>query len=514
MQSEIPSDPSDIRPDRRKKRRLHPYYVFRIGSVFQWTLLIFFLVTLPLVITLFYSVYSIQEYTDKSNKTLFQILKISSNNQELLDSLLSMERSIRQYQVLDDQAIFTRYKRHHQSFVMTAELISHYQLPKILQKRVTKLSQDEENLYYKIVLKQQQGLEKLTTDDIQGYVQLRSETRQLVMQSNWQITKEGELLSEFAVLVRERVVKSAIVSVVLTLLLCLLLLYLINKPIKGIGQAIHRLGNAEFNEPIFIEGPKDLREIGTHLEWLRQKLVELENSKQSFIRTISHELKTPLATLTEGADLLKDEVVGKLNTEQFKIIELLQIAGIKLHDLIENLLEYQKVDANQAPMIFSEFNLNKLIKQIFEDYQLSLRSKHVGIEFEADYIDFIADRDKMKIIISNLFSNALKFSPEGGQINIKLKVIDWNLHLLIADQGPGVSEQLRPYIFNEFYKQPTPDGWKISGSGIGLSLVRDYVNAHQGQVRLLSSNEQYCGARFLIILPLSPKALSDNIPQL
>ncbi|TXL01932.1 hypothetical protein BMR02_01120 [Methylococcaceae bacterium HT1] len=121
---------------------------------------------------------------------------------------------------------------------------------------------------------------------------------------------------------------------------------------------------------------------------------QLENSKQYFIKTISHELKTPLATLMEGADLLQDEVVGELNAEQHKIIELLQIANIRLNSLIENLIEYQKATSTLLTMNYSSFNLNQLIQQICTDYQLLLDSKQINIEFEAKSIDFVADRDK------------------------------------------------------------------------------------------------------------------------
>ncbi|RLA16488.1 MAG: hypothetical protein DRQ62_16155 [Gammaproteobacteria bacterium] len=208
--------------------------------------------------------------------------------------------------------------------------------------------------------------------------------------------------------------------------------------------------------------------------------------------------------------MLEDEVVGELNAEQHKIIELLQIANIRLNSLIENLIEYQKATSTLAKINLSRFRLNRLIEQICADYQLLLDSKQVTIEFEAKPIDFVADRDKIRIIISNLFSNALKFSPHGGKILIKLGITDNKLHLLIADQGPGIAKNHQPHIFTEFYKQPVPEDWKIKGSGLGLSLVKDYVGAHQGQISVLAANEHYCGANFLVILPLTAKEITNN----
>ncbi len=496
--------------ERRKRKRWKLRNLFQIGSIFQWTIVIFFAVTIPLILTLVYSVRSIQDYTDHSHTTLFQTVRVSENSEALLKHLLLMDRGIRQYQILEDASLFTTFQANHQQFVETAARTAHFQLPPQIQQALAQLTQDELILYEKILLIRNLETEKLSTEDIKGYIKLRADAQEMVTQGNGQIYIETESLSALAILVRKQVTYYALVSVMLALLLGLLLLYLINKPIKSISRAIHKLGNAQFNQRIYIEGPSDLREIGLHLEWLRLKLNQLENSKQFFIKTISHELKTPLATLIEGADLLQDEVVGELNAEQHKITELLQIANIRLHGLIENLIEYQKATSTLLKMDYSQVNLNQLIKYICAEYQLLLDSKQVSVEFSAIPIDFEADRDKMRIIISNLFSNALKFSPRGAKILIKIDIIGNKLQLLIADQGPGIEKSHQAHIFTEFYKQAVPENWKIKGSGLGLSLVRDYVEAHRGQIRLLEPGSQYRGAHFLVILPLAVRKFTKK----
>lgn len=495
-------------PVRRKKRR-QVFGLFKIGSIFQWTLAIFFIVTLPLIFALVYSVWSIQDYTEQGTD-LFLTIEVSSNSQALVDQLLDLDRSIRQYQILEDPELFTVFQAHHQTFLDLSRQTSLYNLPEDFQFTLAQLTQSETDLYTRIVNKNNLESESLSMEDIKGYTRLRADARQLVMQGNGKITLETEALSALASLVREQVVSAALVSVSLALILGSILLYLINRPIKRIEWAIRNLGNEQFNKHINIEGPRDLREIGQYLEWLRTKLNKLENSKQFFIKTISHELKTPLATLMEGADLLQDEVVGELNAEQHKIIELLQIANISLNSLIENLLEYQKTTSTLTKMNFSQFNLNQVIEHISADYQLLLDRKRVVINREGKKIDLMADRDKIRIIMSNLFSNALKFSPDGGQIIIKLEVKGAYLHILIADQGPGIAENQKPHIFTEFYQQETPENWKIKGSGLGLSLVKDYVAAHHGTINLLESSEEYCGAHFLIELPLEPKKTKEK----
>lgn len=484
--------------------------VLQIVSIYQWTLLIFFAVTLPLILTLIYSVKSIQDYTDRSHATLFQTVRVSENNEALLNHLLAMDRSIRQYQILEDSAIFNVFQSNHQQFVEISTRTSQFQLPDVMQQLLAALIQSERRLYEKILAIKNLEAEKLSTEDIKDYVQLRTDAQALVSKGNSQIYIETESLSALAKLVSNQVTYAALISVLLAFSLGLLLLYLINRPIKKIARAIRKLGNAQFDQKIDIEGPRDLREVGLNLEWLRHKLTQLENSKQYFIKTISHELKTPLATLIEGTDLLEEEVVGELNAEQHKIVELLRIANIRLNSLIENLIEYQKSKSNLAVLNLSKFNLNQLIQQICADYQLLLDSKKIHIVLDVKAIDFVADRDKMRIIISNIFSNALKFSPHDGKILIKLGISRYKLHLLIADQGPGIAADQKVHIFTEFYNQPVPEDWKIKGSGLGLSLVKDYVAAHRGQIKILDADKQYCGANFLLIFPLQIKKFTNN----
>lgn len=512
---------SQVKPliERRRKKRWAGFRVFKIGSIFQWTLSIFFIVTLPLILTLLYSVWSIQEYTSQGTKLFFTI-KVSNDSQALSDHLLNMDRSIQQYQVLGDAEIFEVFQTYHYAFSNLAHQISLHPLPEKFHLTLLRLEKNEADLYRAIL--DHKDLEDINLnkgdnkfhfaikEDIQGYLALREDVNTLVMQGDKQITLQTKSLSSLAGLVKEKVTSAALGSVGLAFLLGPLLLYLINKPIQNIGHSIRNLGDEQLKKRIYIEGPKDLREVGRYLEWLRNKLNHLENTKHFFIKTISHELKTPLASLMEGADLLQDEVVGKLNAEQHKIIELVQIANINLNILIENLLEYQKSTSTLVNMQYSQFNINQVIEDICSDYQLLLGRKKVAINLEGQSIDLNADRDKIRIVISNLLSNALKHSPEGGDINIKLETIGQYLYLLVADQGAGIPKNQLPHIFTEFSRQETPDDWKIKGSGLGLSLVKGYITAHEGRVSLLGSTKEYCGAHFLIKLPLTPQRITQD----
>ena len=122
---------------------------------------------------------------------------------------------------------------------------------------------------------------------------------------------------------------------------------LIARPIRQIDAAIRRLGQADFSVPVQVGGPEDLQQLGERLDWMRQRLADLEQQKNRFLRQMSHELKTPLTALREGAELLSEEVVGKLTPEQREIAEILRHNSIELQKLIEDLLSYGASQAHK-----------------------------------------------------------------------------------------------------------------------------------------------------------------------
>jgi two-component system sensor histidine kinase GlrK len=340
------------------------------------------------------------------------------------------------------------------------------------------------------------------TVDLNAFDPLTTQVRAILSEGEKRVGIEATELALIAKRVRERLVYFALLSIPLAFLLALIFVNFLTRPIKDVGQAIRNLGEVGFEQAIAIQGPKDLVDLGLHLEWLRQKLNRVEYEKQQFIRNVSHELKTPLATLKEGTDLLADNVVGELNTEQQEIIQLMKISYININGLVENLLEYQRTISTEIDFNFSNFDLSSLIERVTNEYQLLIQSKNINLKTNLNTINISADYDKLKIIISNLFSNALKFSPQDGTIGLNLLSHSSNIQLIVEDQGPGISKDIQPFIFKDFYRGNTPPHWKIKASGLGLALVKHYLDALQGTIEILPANKDYCGARFSLQLPL------------
>ena len=285
----------------------------------------------------------------------------------------------------------------------------------------------------------------------------------------------------------------------LTALAILMFSLRVGRPLRQIDRAINELGRGAVHQPISIEGPKDLEKLGRQLEWLRQRLLELAQESNRFLRHMSHELKTPLANIREGTELLMDGAVGELQSGQREVTGILRENGLKLQHMIENLLSYSAWQSNSSGLELSEFRLRPLVKQIIENQQLTLLSQRVRLDVNVDDVSVTADRGKLRLIVENLLSNAIKYTPLSGTIHIRARADNCDLVLEVADSGPGIPVAERKQVFEAFYTGKAPSG-HVRGTGIGLSVVMEFVTAHGGKIEIVDG--EWSGAHFRIRMPL------------
>ena len=146
------------------------------------------------------------------------------------------------------------------------------------------------------------------------------------------------------------------------------------RPIRQIDAAISAIGHGQLSEPVKVQGPSDLQALGRQLEWLRVRLQDIAEERNRFLRHMSHELKTPLANIREGTELLMEGAVGSLNGEQREVASILRDNSLRLQRLIENLLSYSEWQAKRSELEIGEIRLLPLVKSAIETYQLPLNA--------------------------------------------------------------------------------------------------------------------------------------------
>ena len=304
-----------------------------------------------------------------------------------------------------------------------------------------------------------------------------------------------------------------------TLILVLFFLLLVGRPMRQIDRAIRELGKGDYANPIAVSGPTDIETLGRQLEWLRHRLAESTEEKNKFLRHMSHELKTPLANIREGTELLLDGSVGALDRQQLEVTGILRENSVKLQRLIENLLTFSAWQAKTATLAISEFELKPMVFSVLSLHRLVISNREIKLKLEVAAIKVRADEGKIRLVLENLLSNALKFTPEHGAIAIRATMEGSDLVIEVADSGPGVATEDAPRIFEAFYQGRRPQGGQVGGTGIGLSVVHECVQAHGGTVALAPQSARQSargdatlrGAHFIVRLPLRR---ADDRPKL
>ena len=289
-----------------------------------------------------------------------------------------------------------------------------------------------------------------------------------------------------------------------SVLLVVLFISLINKPVSQLDKGIERLGEGDFATPIVVSGPRDLETIGAKLDWLRKRLNTLDREKVRMLAHISHELKTPLSSIKEGAGLLKDGLVGPLSDNQAEVVAILDNNCSKLQKLIQNILDFNMAQAKEMPLDLQDIQMDALVVEIIDDHRNALLARNINLTTALLPVSVSGNQKQLKTVVDNLLANAVKFTQDNGEIGIIMTKKANTLHLVVEDTGPGISEEDRAQIFLPFFQGGQKNRSVVKGSGLGLAISKEYIQNCGGTLRLLPSDR---GAHFEVTLPCVKEAV-------
>lgn len=460
----------------------------------------FTLVALPLIFALVGSAVTVDQMANRSQQAVYRAVLATQTSRRLAELLTAMERSARQLVILGDRKLLDTYASNRKSFMETAREFSALPFDSEQTLALGEIMSKEETIF--AALSDPATAEPELQKAVGGFVELAESAKTINSRSNELIDREVELMLATAAQAQRIIFWQLLALIPVVLFLVIGFTIVITRPIRQIDQAIRRLGSGELNAPVNVSGPEDLQYLGERLDWLRRRLLDLEQQKNRFLRHVSHELKTPLTAVREGAELLSDEVVGKLLPRQREIAEILRHNSIELQKLIEDLLSYSASQFHKVTLELNPVEIRRVIDRVADDLALALRTKDLKLEIATDNVTLAADFEKLRIILDNLMSNAIKFSPPGGTISIAARANGTHLQLDVADEGPGISPGDRAHIFDPFYQGTQARHGLVKGTGIGLSIVKEYTQAHGGSVEIVDRGNQP-GALLRLHLPLA-----------
>lgn len=459
----------------------------------------FLLITLLLSWATVQSWLLLEHFVAQSQRGNEHALQLKGATQELAQRTIEMERTVRQYFVLKDPALLARFDDN-----VAHSITAIKRLDLTPNRPLGTLSED----WLQTVDKLTQGIHRAERLEILLPVLGRlSELNSALDQQSrqWIDTQNSTLLTE---LERRRVQLTVLLAatVIGAFVVALGMSWWLTRPIESLERAIERLGENRFDHPVKVGGPADLRQVGRRLDWLRQRLDNLETDRARTLRHVSHELKTPLTALREGIALLEEEVVGNLDGTQKEVVDILQHNVLALQRHIESLLRLNAISFEARNLDHQPVNLKTLLTSIVENRELQIQTRQLTVKTEAPAVVLSLDSEKLRVVLDNLLSNAIDFSPDGGIIRLDATVSGKLLHVTCADQGPGVAAEDAERIFEPFVQGSRSAPQPRQGSGIGLSIVRELMVAMGGQVRLLPAAERARGAIFQIEVSCEPSS--------
>lgn len=467
-------------------------------SFLKLILLGFSIVGLPLIAALIYSAMRIDQLAEQSRKTVYQATQITHGSSILTDEIIVMERSVQHAHILEDLSLLESYFQAHGNFEKTAIKlleISPYLEQQLLLEKLRLI----ETMIFREILTLYNTPQDFR-DLIDQFASLLVLAQDFSTENYRIIEQEVNEMSNMALQARTLVEWELLILIPFVILLALAFSVFIARPLRQIDEAIYNMGQGKLSSAVRVNGPENLKYLGSRLDWMRRRLLKLEEQKIQFLRHVSHELKTPLTAIREGASLLSEGITGNLNKKQQQITNILHSSSIQLQKRIEDLLSFSALQADRAALIKQSTNLAQIITGVLKDQNLSIMSRKIKIDLTCPKLTLECDKQKIGIVIDNLLSNAIKFSPQGSAIKISAKQTGQTIQLDIIDNGIGIDSADEDKIFEPFYQGRSIPDSPIRGTGLGLSIAREYALAHGGNIDLVKHAGQ--GAHFRLTLPV------------
>ncbi|WP_407656497.1 sensor histidine kinase [Limnobaculum zhutongyuii] len=462
-------------------------------SLRQLVLLAFLLVLLPLLILAYQAYKSLDLLSEQAADSNNTTLKDARRSEAMTNLALSMERSYRQYCVLGDKTLETLYLNQRQQYAEMLEMHAAI-IP-------------DQN-YYKTLKQQQAGLAEIhcknsgpNEESSILLEQFSKANADMVQATRAIIFSRGEKLQQAIADKGYFFGQQALLLFLLSVFLVFLFTRMIIGPVKRVERMINRLGEGKsLSNLTAFKGPREIQSLAQRIVWLSERLSWLESQRHEFLRHISHELKTPLASMREGTELLLDQVVGPLTDDQKEVVSILDNSSRHLQQLIEQLLDYNR---NQTDVRTEKehLDLQVMVSAVISAHSLPARAKLMRTECQLALSHCWAESVLLMRVLDNLYSNAVHYGAESGTIWVISRQVGQSIQIDIANTGEKILPQEKTMLFEPFYQGSRQRKGAVKGSGLGLSIARDCIRQMDGELLLVDVD--YADVCFRIELPLT-----------
>ncbi len=299
-----------------------------------------------------------------------------------------------------------------------------------------------------------------------------------------------------------------LIILLFTLVLLILMNLWIFRPLKKISLGIQQISTGDYKSPIKLKQNDEIGYLAESINYMATQLSKTNEDQRQFISNVSHDFRSPLTSIKGYAEAIKDGVIPP--DMQDRYLDIILSETKRLTKLTQELLPLDGIDSKVRKMSYNDFNINKLIKDTALSFEITCKNKNIKINLALEGNELIvhADYGKIQQVMYNLIDNALKFSHNGSSIDIETSYKNKKAYISVKDHGVGISREDLPKIWNRFYKADSSRGKDRSGSGLGLSIVREIIQSHGQKINVVST--QGVGTEFSFTLDAPAEKNEDQ----
>ena len=284
---------------------------------------------------------------------------------------------------------------------------------------------------------------------------------------------------------------------------------IIVKPLTRLTNAIKELSNGNYNVRVDNVGQDEISKLNQGFNQMARQLAKQDETRQKFISDISHEFQTPLTSIQGFANILKEEDLPK--EQRVKYANIILYNSKRLSSLAKNMLQLTLLDREEIELELTNYSLVEQMNRVISTQENQAMEKNIEIVFEMPKKEIFIEGDEQRLeqVWTNIISNAIKYTNEGGLITITMNKNSKDIEISIEDTGIGMSKEVVSHIFERFYREDKARN--VEGNGLGLAIVKSIVDLHHGKIDILSQVD--VGTNFIVRLPIEKQKLIERLKR-
>ncbi len=464
----------------------------------------FIVIFILIILVGIYVVAQFQKFEDITAAILNIDNRMLSSNKKLIDALLSQVRYEEKFFILKDDALYDNFIAAKNDFDQYfKEMVSVADSPRgrSLLNDIKQSHQRYQKLFYKEVESLRTGQrypQKLYTQEKEKAINTIMEgLKELRDYSENNTYEKIKKLGEAGANTRRVALVMIIFFLIFGIAISTFITRSITRPLAIMRKKTREIANGNYESDLKLLSPPEIGELAQDFNSMCNKLKDLDKMKSDFFSLMSHELRTPLTSIKEGTTLLLEGLGGETNEKQKRLLRIIEEESNRLINLVNSILDLSKMEAGMMTYNFVQADIVPLINKAVVEKEPLVKSRNIKTELNISRGLLFANIDIEKIlhVLRNLLGNAVKFTPDGGQVRISARLTNGNLEVSVADTGPGIPRENLTIIFDKFKSFNNRNG-----TGLGLAIVKNIINAHRGKVWAESEPGQ--GTTFIFVLPV------------